>query len=419
MTPTHYREDELYLEDLPLSAIAAEFGTPAYVYSEKALSEAYQNYQTAFSRLNPLLCYAVKANSNLSILQHFARLGAGFDIVSGGELARVLAAGAEAGKIVFSGVGKTEQEMTQALLAGIKCFNVESLNELLKLNAVAGKLGKKAPISLRVNPDVDAQTHPYISTGLKDNKFGIAYDTALSIYQQASQLPHLQIVGIDCHIGSQLTDATPLVDALDRLLGLIDQLAAHGIALHHLDIGGGLGIRYHQETPPDLSAFADALVQRLQGRQLQLVMEPGRSLVGNAGILLTRLEYLKLGEHKNFAVVDAAMNDLMRPSLYSAYHTILPAKRHAGLSEITVDVVGPICESSDFLGKERSLAIVEGDLLAVMSCGAYGSTMASNYNTRTRAVEVMVHGDQARIIRQRETIEALLANEIGCLQTDR
>ncbi|TDR72473.1 diaminopimelate decarboxylase [Paludibacterium purpuratum] len=415
MNAIHYREDDLYIEDLPLSEIAAQFGTPAYIYSEAALTGAFESYRAAFANLDPLLCYAVKANSNLSILRHFARLGCGFDIVSGGELARVLAAGADARKVVFSGVGKSEQEMIEALNADIKCFNVESLNELLKLNTVAGRIGKTAPISLRVNPDVDAQTHPYISTGLKDNKFGIAYDAALDIYQQAKSLPHLHIVGIDCHIGSQLTDAAPLIDALDRLLGLIDQLSSAGIALHHLDIGGGLGIRYRDETLPDLSAFAQALSERLQGRGLQLVMEPGRSLVGNAGILLTRLEYLKLGEHKNFAVVDAAMNDLMRPSLYSAYHGILPVTRREHLATITVDVVGPICESSDFLGKDRQLAIMEGDLLAVMSCGAYGSTMASNYNTRTRAIEVMVSGDQTRVIRSRETLDELLANEKSCL----
>lgn len=416
MNPTQYREDTLYIEDLPLEQIAARFGTPAYVYSMAALDEAFGAYRQAFGALDPLICYAVKANSNLSILRHFARLGAGFDIVSGGELARVLAAGADAGKVVFSGVGKSEAEMQRALEAGILCFNVESVNELVKLDAVAGRLGKRAPVSLRVNPDVDAQTHPYISTGLKDNKFGIAYDSALDIYRQAARLPHLDVVGIDCHIGSQLTDAAPLIDALDRLLQLIDQLEDAGIRLHHLDIGGGLGIRYRDETPPDLAIFSAALAERLRDRPLKLVMEPGRSLVGNAGVLLTRVEYLKLGEHKNFAVVDAAMNDLMRPSLYSAYHTILPASRHHGVNPLTVDVVGPICESSDFLGKERQLAILEGDLLAVMSCGAYGSTMASNYNTRPRAAEVLIDGDEARLIRRRETLAELLANETDCLE---
>jgi diaminopimelate decarboxylase len=415
VNPTQYRENTLYIEDLPLEQIARQFGTPAYVYSKAALDDAFNAYRQAFDALDPLICYAVKANSNLSILRHFARLGAGFDIVSGGELARVLAAGADAGKVVFSGVGKSEAEMQAALEAGILCFNVESVNELIKLDAVAGRMGKKAPISLRVNPDVDAQTHPYISTGLKDNKFGIAHDSALDIYRQAAQLPNIAIEGIDCHIGSQLTDATPLIDALDRLLKLVDQLAEMGIVLHHLDIGGGLGIRYHDENPPDLSLFSTALGQRLQGRNLKLVMEPGRSLVGNAGILLTRVEYLKLGEFKNFAVVDAAMNDLMRPSLYSAYHTILPVLRHAGVNPLLVDVVGPICESSDFLGKERQISVLEGDLLAVMSCGAYGSTMASNYNTRPRGVEVLISGNQAKLIRKRETVEELLANERECL----
>jgi diaminopimelate decarboxylase len=413
--PTHYRGNTLYIDELPLSDIASQFGTPAYVYSEQALTDSFNAYRQAFSAMDPLICFAIKANSNLSILQHFARLGAGFDIVSGGELARVLAAGADAAKVVFSGVGKTEAEMEAALNAGIFCFNVESVNELSRLSQVAARLGKVAPISLRVNPDVDAQTHPYISTGLKDNKFGIAFDAALQTYVQASRLPNLKIVGIDCHIGSQLTDATPVIDALERLLTLVDQLSSAGITLHHLDIGGGLGICYSDETPPDLQQFAAALQTRLAGRGLQLVMEPGRSLVGNAGVLITRLEYLKLGDSKNVAVVDAAMTDLMRPSLYAAYHAILPAEKHAGVAAQTVDVVGPICESGDFLGKERELALHEGDLLAIMSCGAYGSTMASNYNTRARAAEVMVSGNRSRLIRKRETIEELLANEKGCL----
>lgn len=417
MKPTHYRDETLCIEDLPLTEVARQFATPAYVYSEAALTDAYGSYRRAFEALDPLICFAVKANSNLSILRHFARLGAGFDIVSGGELARVLAAGVTADKVVFSGVGKTEREMEAALAAGILCFNVESVNELARLSAVAGRVGKVARISLRVNPDVDAQTHPYISTGLKDNKFGIAYDSALQVYQQAARLPHLKIVGIDCHIGSQLTDAAPLIDALDRLLHLVDDLKTAGIELEHLDIGGGLGIRYRDETPPDLATFSNALADRLAGRGLRLVMEPGRSLVGNAGILLTRIEYLKLGENKNFAVVDAAMNDLMRPSLYSAYHAIVPVRQRSDVSPVTCDVVGPICESSDFLGKERQLPVIEGDLLAVMSCGAYGSTMASNYNTRPRAAEILVSGHRARLIRQRETLDELLANEQTCLES--
>jgi len=411
VTSFHYRDDTLCVEELPLSEIAQRYGTPCYVYSDSALVRAFGNYRDAFAELDPLICYAIKANSNLSILRRFAALGAGFDIVSGGELARVLAAGADAGKILFSGVGKTEAEMVAALEAGIACFNVESVNELLRLDRVAGQLGKVAPISLRVNPNVDAMTHPYISTGLKDNKFGIAFDSAFDAYRQAAALPNLRVVGIDCHIGSQLTDVAPLIDALDRLLSLIDRLSEAGIILQHLDIGGGLGIRYDDEVPPDLSLFAAQIRQRLQGRALKLVMEPGRSLVGNAGVLLTRMEYLKLGENKNFAVVDAAMNDLIRPSLYSAYHAIQPVVRHHDVLPVTVDIVGPVCESSDFLGKDRPLAIREGDLLAVMSAGAYGSTMASNYNTRPRAAEVLVSGTDSRLIRRRETLADLLDNE--------
>ncbi len=416
MNAFHYHHDQLQVEDLALADIAREFGTPCFVYSAEALTKAFTAYQNAFAALDPLICYAIKANSNLSILQLFARLGAGFDIVSGGELARVLAAGARADKIVFSGVGKTAAEMKMALEAGIHCFNIESVNELLRLNEVAGKLGLKAPVSLRVNPNVDAMTHPYISTGLKDNKFGIAFDMAFDVYREAAALPNLQVTGIDCHIGSQLTDASPLVEALDRLLALIDRLDEAGITLQHVDIGGGLGIRYSDETPPDLAAYAAQIEQRLAGRALKLVMEPGRSLVGNAGVLLTQVEYLKLGESKNFAVVDAAMNDLLRPSLYSAYHGILPVEQHANLSPLLCDVVGPICESSDFLGKNRELAVKEGDLLAVMSAGAYGSTMSSNYNTRTRAAEVLVSGKETRLIRRRETLDELLANEKALLQ---
>lgn len=418
MSQLDYHNDTLTFGGQALTAIAERFGTPCYVYAERVLTEAYTAYRDAFASLDPLICYAVKANGNLSILQHFARLGAGFDIVSGGELARVLAAGADAAKVVFSGVGKTADEMRMGLEAGIHCFNVESVNELVRLNQVAGEMGRRAPVSLRVNPDVDAQTHPYISTGLKDNKFGIAFDTAFDVYREAAALPHLDVVGIDCHIGSQLTDVTPLIDALDRLLALVDRLAEAGIVLRHLDIGGGVGIRYTDETPPDLQGYADAVAQRLAGRPLRLVMEPGRSLVGNAGVLLTRVEYLKLGEAKNFAIVDAAMNDLLRPSLYAAYHQIVPVVRHAHLPTMKVDVVGPVCESSDFLGKDRTLAVKEGDLLAVLSAGAYGSTMASNYNTRPRAAEVLIGVDgQPRLVRARETLEALLANERALLET--
>ena len=411
MTAFHYRDRELYVENLPLSRVAEAFDTPCFVYAESALTEAFQAYQSAFAALNPLICYAVKANSNLSILRHFAALGSGFDIVSGGELERVLAAGANPAKVVFSGVGKSHAEMRRALEVGIHCFNVESVNELARLNQVAADMGVTAPISLRVNPNVDAKTHPYISTGLRDNKFGIAWDEALATYRHAATLPNLDICGIDCHIGSQLTDLSPLVEALDRLLGLVDTLAAEGIVLRHLDIGGGVGIRYRDETPPDLVSYATAVAQRLQGRELSLMMEPGRSLVGNAGVLLTRLEYLKLGETKNFAIVDAAMNDLMRPALYDAFHDVQPVTQHDGLPH-RVDIVGPICESGDFLARDRELLVQEGDLLAIMSAGAYGSTMSSNYNTRNRAAEVLVSGDQFRLIRQRETFAQQMANEI-------
>ncbi|MCW3480910.1 diaminopimelate decarboxylase [Neisseriaceae bacterium JH1-16] len=410
-----YRDGTLAVDDVALSTLAEQYGTPLYVYSARALDAAYQSYRDAFAALDPLICYAVKANGNLAVLQRFARLGSGFDIVSGGELARVLAAGGDAAKVIFSGVGKSADEMRFALEAGIRCFNVESINELKRLDEVAGSVGRKAPVSLRVNPDVDAKTHPYISTGLKDNKFGIAFDSALDAYKLAASLPNLDVVGIDCHIGSQLTDVTPLVDALDRLLVLIDQLAAAGIVLTHIDLGGGIGIRYTDETPPDLAAYAASVAERLQGRNLHLMLEPGRSLVGNAGVLLTRVEYLKLGEEKNFAVVDAAMNDLMRPSLYSAYHDIVTVAEKPAAASQRCDVVGPICESGDFLGKDRDLALGEGDLLAVLSCGAYASTMASNYNVRPRAAEVLVDGSAVKLVRRRETLDEILANEKALL----
>lgn len=411
-----YQNDTLFVENLPLTEIAREFGTPCYVYSEAALTSAFEAYRQAFQAQDPLICYAVKANSNLSVLRHFAKLGAGFDLVSGGELARVLAAGADPKKLVFSGVGKSAAEMEQALQAGILCFNVESVNELARLNEVAARLGLQAPVSLRVNPDVDAKTHPYISTGLKGNKFGIAFSDARAAYRSAADLPHLRVVGIDCHIGSQLTDASPIVDALDRVLVLVDQLLEDGIALEHIDIGGGIGIRYTDETLPDMQQFAARVAERFAGRKEKLVMEPGRSLVGNAGVLLTKIEYLKLGEEKHFALIDAAMNDLMRPALYSAYHRIEPVVKRHDIPAETMDVVGPVCESGDFLGKDRELAVQEGDLLAVLSAGAYGFTMSSNYNTRPRAAEVLVSGGKARLIRQRETVEQLLANERDLLQ---
>ncbi|MCG9026589.1 diaminopimelate decarboxylase [Laribacter hongkongensis] len=416
MNAFHYQNRELCVEDIPLARIAEQYGTPCYVYAESALTQAYSAYSNAFAGMPHLVCYALKANSNLSVIRHFASLGAGFDTVSIGEIERVLAAGGEAGKIVFSGVGKSAAEMRRALEIGIHCFNVESVNELERLDTVARELGKRAPVSLRINPNVDARTHPYISTGLKNNKFGIAYDIARQSYRRAAELPNLDVIGIDCHIGSQLTDSTPLIDALDRLLALVDQLSEDGIRLRHVDIGGGLGIRYADETPPDLQQYADAIRERLAGRDLALLMEPGRSLVGNAGVLLTRVEYLKEGDGKHFAVVDAAMNDLMRPSYYQAFHDIRPVTQHdAELLPALYDVVGPICESSDFLGKDRALALREGDLIAVMSSGAYGSTMSSNYNTRPRAAEVLVNGRHVRLVRARETFEQLIANEIDLL----
>jgi len=403
-------DGQLHLEGVALHTLAERFGTPLYVYSREALESAYQAYAEAFAATSHLICYAVKANSSLAILNLFARLGAGFDIVSGGELARVLAAGGEPGKIVFSGVGKTADEMRAALTAGILCFNVESVSELHRLNRVAGEMGLVAPVSFRVNPDVDAKTHPYISTGLKENKFGVPIADAPALYRLAASLSHLKITGIDCHIGSQLTDLSPLADAADRVLALVDALATEGITLHHIDLGGGVGIRYRDETPPDLAAYGRTLAARFAGRREKLLLEPGRSLVGNAGLLLTRVEYLKHGEDKNFAIVDAAMNDLMRPALYEAYHEIvavdqrkIPAQRY--------DVVGPICETGDFLGFARDLAIEEGDLLALLSAGAYGMSMASNYNSRPRAAEVLINKNEINLIRERETQDSMMAVE--------
>jgi diaminopimelate decarboxylase len=400
----------LSLDGVSLSEIAAEFGTPSYVYSASTLADTYRAYQAAFASRPALICYAMKANSNLSLLQILARMGAGFDIVSGGELARALAAGAPANRIVFSGVGKSNGEMAAALRAGIHCFNVESEAELHRLDTVAASLQLRAPVSLRINPDVDAKTHPYISTGLKDNKFGIAYADARRIYGLAAALPNLRVIGIDCHIGSQLTDLSPFIDALDRLLLLIDTLESDGIVLEHIDLGGGLGIRYTDETPPDVADYAHAIIAKLTDRELQLVLEPGRSLVGNAGLLLTRVEFLKPGETKHFAIVDAAMNDLIRPALYEAYHQIVPVKARSGVTQV-YDIVGPVCESSDFLGQDRALALEAGDLLAVLSAGAYGMTMSSNYNTRPRVAEVLVENGKARLIRRRESLNEMLANE--------
>ena len=405
-----YRNDTLHAEQVPLADIAARFGTPCYVYSRAALTDSYSQFANALHERNHLICYAVKANSNLAILNIFARLGAGFDIVSGGELQRVLAAGGDARKVVFSGVGKSVAEMRMALEAGILCFNVESAAELGRLNEVAGSLGKVAPVSLRVNPDVDAKTHPYISTGLRQNKFGVAYGDALALYRRAQALPHLHITGVDCHIGSQLTEISPFIAATEKVLALVDALASEGIRLEHIDLGGGLGIRYNNETPPAIADYVTALLGALNGRGEKLILEPGRVLVGNAGVLLTRVEYLKHGEEKNFAIVDAAMNDLMRPALYDAYHEILPVERESHAVQ-TYEVVGPVCETGDFIGHARNLAIAPQSLLAVLSAGAYGMSMSSNYNTRPRAAEVMVDGNTVYPVRERETIAQLYAGE--------
>lgn len=404
------KSGELYIEGVALASIADKFGTPCYVYSKQALVDCFQHFEAGFTSTDHLTCFAVKANPSLAILNLLTKAGAGFDIVSGGELVRVLAAGGDAAKTVFSGVGKTEAEMRAALQAGIMCFNVESAAELDRLNTVAESMGKIAPVSLRVNPNVDAKTHPYISTGLRDNKFGVAYEDALALYRKAAALSNIETHGVDCHIGSQLTELEPFLDAFDRVLTLVEQLEASGIHIRHIDIGGGLGICYNDETPPDFAAYAKAILQKLGNRQVKLVMEPGRALVGNAGILLTRVEYLKHSETKNFAIVDAAMNDLMRPALYDAYHEIVAVKESAAAAEV-YEIVGPVCESGDFLGHDRKLALAQGDLLAILSAGAYGMSMSSNYNTRPRAAEVMVDGDQCHLIRQRETVEQLFALE--------
>jgi diaminopimelate decarboxylase len=415
VTPFNLINGELHAEDVPLSQIANEFGTPCYVYSRHALTNAFQSFQSGMLGTDHLICFAVKSNPNLSILNLFASLGAGFDIVSGGELARVLAAGGDPHKVVFSGVGKTEAEMRAALGAGILCFNVESASELQRLNRVAGEMQKIAPVSLRVNPNVDAKTHPYISTGLKNNKFGVAFEDALDVYSQAAAMPHIAVQGVDCHIGSQITEISPFIDALDRVLGLVDALEAKGIHIHHIDVGGGVGITYSDETPPAFKDYVQAILAKLQQRHIKLLFEPGRALVGNAGLLLTKVEYLKLAESKNFAIVDAAMNDLMRPALYDAYHEIVAVTPREG-AVTCYEIVGPVCESGDFLGHDRPLNLQEGDLLAVKSAGAYGMSMASNYNTRPRAAEVMVNGQSCELIRRRETIDDLLASELAALK---
>ncbi|BBU68389.1 diaminopimelate decarboxylase [Fluviibacter phosphoraccumulans] len=405
----------LHLEDCNLQTVAETFGTPAYVYSRAALTDAYQAFADTLAAhpagQDGLVCFAVKANSNLGVLSLFAQLGSGFDIVSGGELARVLAAGGNPKKVVFSGVGKTEEEMIAALNAGILCFNVESASELDRLSTVAARIGKRAPISLRVNPDVDAKTHPYISTGLKENKFGVPITDALALYRHAASLPAIEVTGIDCHIGSQLLDPSPFVEALERILPLVDTLKAEGIHLHHIDLGGGLGIYYHEgQTEPVVADYLRPLLDRLTGRGLRVLLEPGRRLVGNAGVLLTKVEYLKHGEDKHFAIVDAAMNDLARPALYEAWHDIVPVKPHNGEAR-TYDIVGPVCETGDFLGQARPMALQQGDLLAVLSAGAYGMVMSSNYNTRPRAAEVLIDGDKTHLVRERETVASLYAGE--------
>jgi len=407
----NYQNGMLYAENVDLTRVAETYGTPCYVYSRATLERHWHVFDQALKNYRHLLCYAVKANSNLTVLKILAQLGSGFDIVSGGELERVLRAGGKADKIVFSGVGKTGAEMRRALEVGIRCFNVESEAELHRLNQVAGEMGKIAPISLRVNPDVNAKTHPYISTGLKQNKFGIDVDIALDVYAEAAALPHLHITGIDCHIGSQLTETAPFVDALQRIMVLVDILAKKGIALQHLDIGGGLGVRYQDETPPDPTAYVQALTQVLGQSPYEIILEPGRAIVANAGILLTRVEYLKKTADKHFAIVDAAMNDLLRPALYKAWQNIVPIQPRSGETLQYYDIVGPICESGDFLGKNRALALQAGDLLGVRTSGAYGFTMSSNYNSRLRAAELMVDGDRVTVARRRETIEDLLALE--------
>ncbi|OLU33241.1 diaminopimelate decarboxylase [Pseudomonas sp. PA15(2017)] len=410
MNTFEYRDGSLFAEGVALSAIAQRFGTPTYVYSRAHIEAQYRAYADALAGMPHLVCFAVKANSNIGVLNVLARLGAGFDIVSSGELERVLAAGGEPSRIVFSGVGKSRDDMRRALEVGVHCFNVESSVELERLQKVAAEMDVTAPVSLRVNPDVDAGTHPYISTGLKENKFGIDIEKAEAVYARAAELPNLEVIGVDCHIGSQLTTLEPFLDALDRLLLLVDKLAARGIFIKHLDLGGGLGVQYRDEQPPQAGDYIAAVRQRLAGRDLALVFEPGRFIVANGGVLLTQVEYLKHTEHKDFAIIDAAMNDLIRPALYQAWMEVSAVQPREGEAR-HYDLVGPICETGDFLAKERQLVLEEGDLLAVRSAGAYGFVMSSNYNTRGRAAEVMVDGEQAFEVRRRETLDELFAGE--------
>lgn len=407
----NYRDSRLFVEDVAVEDIVKAHGSPCYIYSRATFERHWSAFDEALSAHEHLVCFAVKANSNLGVLSVLAKLGSGFDIVSGGELERVLAAGGDASKIVFSGVGKTATEMRRALEVGIRCFNVESEAELVLLNDVAGEIGVKAPVSIRVNPNVDANTHPYISTGLKENKFGIDISIAPEVYESASKMAHLSIEGVDCHIGSQLTETRPFMDALDLVLNLIDLLEEMNINIHHLDLGGGLGIQYSDENPPLPAEYAKALSDKLQGRDLQILIEPGRAIAGNAGILVTQVEFLKSNDEKHFAIVDAAMNDLMRPALYSAWQEIVPVSPKKEGQSQRYDIVGPICETGDFLGKDRELIIEAGDLLAIRSSGAYGFTMSSNYNSRPRVAEIMIDGDKVNVVRERETIESLFANE--------
>ena len=407
-----YRDGILHAEQVPLDEIARRFGTPCYVYSSATISAAYREFSEALRGRDALICYSVKANSNLAVLALLAKLGAGFDIVSGGELSRVLAAGGDPRKTLFSGVGKREDEIELALQRGIACLNVESEAELSRVAAVARRIGKRAPVALRVNPDIDARTHPYISTGLRETKFGVAYDDAERLYRQAAATPGIEVVGVGCHIGSQLTSAAPFVDAAGRIAALADRLARAGIALKHIDIGGGIGIRYRDEKPESIAAFLDGALGMLAGRKERLMVDPGRSIVGNAGLVLTRVEHVKPGATKSFVIVDAAMNDLIRPALYSAWHEVRPVREaESGASAAVYDVVGPVCESGDFLAKDRRLAPREGDLLALMSAGAYGMVMSSNYNSRPRAAEVLVSGGEAHLVRSRESVEQLFALE--------
>ena len=407
-----YKNEQLYVEDLPVKQLAEEFGTPLYIYSHATLERHWHAFNSALGDHPHLICYAVKANSNIGILNIMAKLGSGFDIVSQGELERVLAAGGEASKVVFSGVAKSRSEIMRALEVGIRCFNVESVAELHHINQIAGEMGKVAPISLRVNPDVDAHTHPYISTGLKENKFGVSVDEAREVYKLAATLPHVKITGMDCHIGSQLTELQPFLDATDRLIRLIEQLKEDGIMLKHLDLGGGLGVTYTDETPPHPSDYATALLNKLKDYEdLEIILEPGRAIAANAGILVAKVQYLKSNESRNFAITDTGMNDMIRPALYEAYMNIIEIDRTLEREKAIYDVVGPVCETSDFLGKQRELAIAEGDYIAQRSAGAYGASMSSNYNSRPRTAEVLVDGDKAHLIRRRENLSELWALE--------